>query len=92
MEFQLVACDVCGDILSTRGGNMVECDGCERHFCLDCCQADFSDQASDDGTWGECQFCTGNDATTEQLLEFFLKKNNMTIEQLRDMYFKEFKK
>lgn len=86
MEFKLVTCDVCGIILPLTGGNIVECQSCDKHFCLDCCEADFSDQAQENGYWGECQFCTGNDATTEQLLEYAVKRLHMTVEQLKEEF------
>lgn len=89
-EFTLCICEKCREILPERGENIVECQECNRKLCLDCCEADFSDEASENGTWGLCQYCTGNDATDEQLLSFAAKKLSMSVEDLKKQYLKEF--
>jgi len=83
MKIEMATCCVCNDILVLNSGNEYVCD-CGREFCLDCTKADFSD--SDDEDYGLCQFCTGNEATDEQLLNFALKRLGDTKEELLEDY------
>jgi hypothetical protein len=90
MEFEMVSCCVCGMILPNRGGLVAWCQSCDKTFCMDCYMGDWSDESFKNGTEGMCQFCMGEDATDDQLLEFALKKLALSKDELKEECLREF--
>jgi len=71
------------DNFTTNRSTIYIC-ACGKSFCFECLKVDFSNENED---YGLCQYCTGDEATDKQLLEYALDRLNINKESL----FKDYK-
>lgn len=69
-------------------GDYVSCEECGFHFCDDDC----AQMERDEDGVGKCRYCQGIDATSAQLLNFLMKRDNLSLDDLYKMYKDEFKR
>ena len=79
----------CGESTCDCDDDYCPCDSCGERFCSSECVGVERDE--DVGYHTSCRYCSGQDATANQLLEFALGKLKLTEAELKEMYLKEFK-
>jgi hypothetical protein len=87
MSVDYAECSVCGDIVCDCGDDWNYCDSCGRIICTDCLANDYEiDEETGEMSKECCPYCSGTIVHNDDLLEFMLRRANVTREQAVELY------